>query len=861
VSSLRGGLGGRRAGGLAGLGPRLARLAQLRRTRLGRWAGLALAALLGLPLAGWLSLFAWSLLLPLPAELADSPRPSLRVEDSAGGLLREVRGDDGKRGRALGPGELGEYFPMAMISAEDQRFESHLGVDPWAAARAAVQLVARRRVVSGASTLTMQLARTVRPHPRTLAGKLGEMALALRIERALSKQQILLAYANRVDFGPSLRGLGAASQAYFDKPPASLSLAEAALLAGLPRGPSLYALGRHPELAVRRRNRVLERMAHAGVISADALRRASSEPVFPRRDGPSFGAPHLVQALVSGALGAEQPGLKAALERGAPARLTTTLDRALQRAAEAAALSTVASLASRHVTAAAVIAVENETGDVLAYVGSPDFLDERGLGQNDGVRALRQPGSTLKPFLYGLALEQLGFTAATALPDVELHLALPEGGDYAPRNYDEAFHGPVRLRHALANSLNVPAVWTAHQLGVPPFLERLRQLGFSSLDQDASYYGPGLALGDGEVTLLSLARAYATLARGGTARPLRFVRELAVVRGHEGASVVALEPGASSRVIPEGICAQITDILADRRARRASFGESEALSFPFDVAAKTGTSKGYRDNWAVGYSSEVTVATWVGNFDGSPMERTSGITGAGPLFHAVMEAAMRARPARPLSLDALAEQGRARGRLPGQELYDLARVSICALSGGAPAAACTHRVSEWLPRRAVDELAPCSMHRRVLLERRSGLLAGPGCPTQSVVERDLEYFPQEYLAWARAAGRPLVPTAYAPACPGPAAELADDQADELQITYPHDGARFVLDPDRPRSLQAIEISTSGGQGGLSLEIDGTTVATGPAPLGATYVLQVGDHVLVARGPGGASEPVRIHVRQ
>jgi penicillin-binding protein 1C len=285
-----------------------------------------------------------------------------------------------------------------------------------------------------------------------------------------------------------------------------------------------------------------------------------------------------------------------------------------------------------------VVVVENATGDVLAYVGSPDFGDRAHGGQNDGARAKRQPGSTLKPFVYGLAMERVGLTAASVLPDVELHLDVARG-EYAPRNYDERFHGPVRLREALANSLNVPAVWTAAKVGDGAVLERLREVGFRSLLESPEYYGPAIALGDGEVTLLELAGAYATLARGGVTRPLRFLK------GEEGDLVA--RAGLERRVMPPEIAAVLGDVLADRNARLASFGERSALELPFDVAAKTGTSKGFRDNWTVGYTREVTVAVWVGNFDGSPMEGVSGITGAAPIFRAVMDAAMRGRQPAP----------------------------------------------------------------------------------------------------------------------------------------------------------------------------------------------------------------------
>ena len=319
-------------------------------------------------------------------------------------------------------------------------------------------------------------------------------------------------------------------------------------------------------------------------------------------------------------------------------------------------------LRAKGVTAASAVVIENASGDVLAYVGSPDVFDAENGGQNDGARAERQPGSTLKPFLYELAMEKLGFDPSTRLPDVELHLPVDGGADYAPRDYDGRFRGPVRLREALGSSLNVPAVWTVQQLGVDALLARLRELGFASLSRDADYYGPGLALGDGEVTLLELARAYATLARGGLDLPLRVVSRVE----HAGASeVTSLAPDVARRVMPERFADLVTDVLKDHDAREGAFGERSVLDFPFEVAAKTGTSKGYRDNWTVGFARAVTVAVWVGNFDGKPMTNVSGITGAGPLFHALMEAAMQGRAREPLPITRPSRWPRARrGVLP-----------------------------------------------------------------------------------------------------------------------------------------------------------------------------------------------------
>jgi penicillin-binding protein 1C len=782
---------------------------------------------------------------PLPPELTrpDAYDTSTEILDRHGVVLREIRSNDGTRARWRSLDEVGPIVPRAVIAAEDRRFDLHPGIDPAAIARAAGQVVVNGRVVSGASTITQQLGRTLVKRPRSLHGKFLEMALAIRIEASLEKRAILEQYINRVTFGPGLRGIEAASRFYFDKPARDLSLAEAAALAGMPRGPSLYDPRRGTERILKRRARVLDRMVASGFIREEEASLAKEEPIVLAPKGSGLGAPHLVRGVLSGAIDPIAGEL-----RGKASSITLTIDRGLQREVEVLAQRTVGDLASRSVTAASVVVIENRTGEILAYVGSPDIEDAARLGHNDGVLALRQPGSTLKPFVYGLALERLGFTAGTALPDVALHFpsASPSGdGDYHPQNYDGRFHGPVRLREALANSYNVPAVWTAAALGPDRVLERLREVGLTSLTKEAASYGVAIALGDGEVRLLALAGAYATLARGGVLLPVRAVRE---ARGLEG-SPLALRSGAVEprRVLDEAAAYVITDILADRRARLASFGENSALELPFPVAAKTGTSKGFRDNFTVGYTPEVTVAVWVGNFDGSPMEGVSGVTGAGPLFREVMLAASRLYP--PTAFV------RPEGRIEEAE--------VCPLSGDRPGPACPHTRREIFvffvfgekgaavgaaeDGRRAGPARQCAMHEHVRIERRSGLRAGPGCPDSEVEERVFERYDADLRAWAEAAGRPVAPEAYSPRCPGArgdaiAASMGRSGRDRLRIAYPPDGAAFAIDPSvsGPQAIR-IRADVPAGATGVAITLNGRRIALRAAPYAVDFPLTPGTH--------------------
>jgi penicillin-binding protein 1C len=816
------------------IGARLRTLLGARRPRLRR----ALTVLAALLLAPCLALVLAAALTPLPPELADRRPPSTSVvlRDRHGVVLRELRADDGIRARWVPLADLGDRAARAVLAAEDRRFAHHPGVDPIAVVRAAGQFALHRRIVSGASTLTQQLARNLVKRPRTLRGKFLEAALALRIEASLSKKEILEQYLNRISFGPGLRGIEAASRFYFDKPTRDLSLAEAAALAGIPRGPAVYDPQKGTERLRRRRDRVLERMLDGGLALRAEVRAAQAEPIVIARTGAGQGAPHLVRALMAGQL---DPALGPLRNRTSD--LTLTLDRGLQRELETLTEGTVRGLSARHVSAAAVVVIENATGEILAYVGSPDVEDAARLGQNDGVLAARQPGSTLKPFVYELAMERLGFTAATVLPDVELILPSKDG-TFRPNNYDGRFHGPVRLREALADSYNVPAVWTADAVGPGRVLSRLRELGLTSLGEDAAFYGAAIVLGDGEVRLLDLASAYATLARGGVHRPVVAVQAAV---GKDGVRL-DLPRGEPRRVLDEAAAWIITDVLADRAARIASFGEGNVLELPFPVAAKTGTSKGYRDNYAVGFTPDVTVGVWVGNFDGTPMEGVSGVSGAGPLFHDAMMAAARGRPVRAFDRPAgLIEEA-----------------PVCSLSGARPGGACAHQRREVFAvdrGRSTAPTAACAMHERVRLDRRNGLRAGAACPAEHVEEQVLERFDARLAAWAHAAGRPTAPEAWSPLCPPAPGEVAPVARGALRVAFPTDGARFSIDPGAA-ARQEIRLRAEVPAGAMEVRfvVDGRARAV-RAPFALTWPLAPGSHRLRVEAEGLGADEVTFEV--
>ncbi len=758
---------------------------------------------------------AWVLATPLPVALSasETPESGQRFLDRHGRLIRTARVDSGSRAEWVPIPELSASTIAVLLAAEDKRFYWHPGIDPIAVTRALGQLVWHRRAVSGASTLTQQLARTLQPRPRTLRGKAGEAVLALRMELSLGKNALLEQYVNRVDFGPNVRGIGAASRLYFDKPAGALSVAEAATLVGMVRGPSLYDPTKNPHLAHARRDRVLRRAERAGLLPAQDVAQALAEPLRLQRSALEEGGRHFLRALRMGAL--DSP-----VGAGGGDEFKTSLDFGLQIEVERLARRAVERLGAHDVSAAAVVVLDNRSGDVLAYVGSAGFFDQRSLGQNDGVLALRQPGSTLKPFVYATAMERLGYTAATILPDIELHLATAEG-DYRPKNYNGRQHGPVRLREALSNSLNIPAVLVASRVGPTRVLATLRRAGFDSLTEDAAHYGAAIALGDGEVRLLELAAAYTSLANAGRMRPPRFVLASRLKSGQWQQH----PPHSLRKLMRPQTAAVLFDVLSDPVARAGAFGRGNVLELPFAAAVKTGTSKGHRDNLAVGVSGPVTVAVWVGNFDGRPMIRTSGVTGAGPLFRQVMMAAMRGRnPAAPSS-DAR-----------------LVSAAVCERSGQRPGPHCTHTVTEKFAsgNQAGRE---CDLHRQVWVDADNGLLSAPGCPRAE--QRVVEVYAPRYRAWAKRVGRPIGPQTASPRCP-----RAKPTLQRARIAFPYDGARFLRDPALAASQQRLSVRLQSAGARFRLSLDGRVVAERGSP---TIPLSPGHHRLVLQTAGGRDE--------
>nr|WP_089219452.1 penicillin-binding protein 1C [Sphingomonas laterariae] len=559
-----------------------------------------------------LALWLWTLPPAMPSFAAarEAYRPSEAwLKDRNGRLLDAERVDF--HARRLAWTELSAVAPAVrdtVVAAEDRRFAHHDGVDWWALAGSLRDKLAGRRP-RGASTLTMQLAaflapELARPGARNWRDKLRQMRAARAIEQHWSKDEILEAYLNLAGFRGEAQGISAAALTLFGKAPAALSPDDALLLVALLPSPQASAAEvARRACAIGRRAQCLP-LESAAVAMLGPARRLALDPGL---------APHLARKLL------RTPG----------ATVATTLDAAIQKAAAAALVRQLRGLGATRARDGAVIVVDNESGDVLAYVGGVGGPST--AAAVDGADAYRQAGSTLKPFLYAQAMEKGWITPASIIDDSPVQLDTASGL-YVPQNYDRSFKGPVSARTALAGSLNVPAVRTLLLTGVEPFRDRLFDAGYRGLTEDGDYYGFSLALGSAEVTLLEQANAFRMLANGGRFTPLR---------------IRADDPrGAARRIYSPEAAFLIADMMADPGARAVTFGLDSALRLPFWAAVKTGTSKAMRDNWCIGFSDRFTVAVWVGNLEGDPMRGVSGTSGAAPVWRDVMLALHRDRSSR-----------------------------------------------------------------------------------------------------------------------------------------------------------------------------------------------------------------------
>ena len=689
----------------------------------------------------------------------------------------------------------------AFIAAEDQRFFSHIGIDPISMVRALKENMIQGKIVLGASTITQQMIRITYPRNRTYSKKFIEVLRSLRAEGHLSKEAILEIYLNRVPMGNNLTGVEAASRIYFKKPSSSLNLHENALLAALPKAPgTLNPYGHNKEKLKVRRNWVLKRMYALGFISLKEKLRAEKQPVLVSEKVFPFDAPHFVDMMDKNKISGNTK---------------TTVDLMLQKRVEQILGSHRKRLKKQKALQGSVVVIENKTSNVLALVGSMEH-SKTNLGFNNGAISKRSAGSTLKPFLYAKALDE-GHSPSDTLEDLKRSYISPKG-IYRPVNFNRTSYGPVSMREALGNSLNQSAIYLINQIGYENFFKTVSLLGLNNYkEHDADHYGLGLVIGNLEVKLIQLAAAYATLARGGEFMSPRFLKN---------------DPKPSpNRIFSPESSYIITDILSDPSARVLTFGDFFNQKLPFKVALKTGTSTHYRDSWIIGYTLEYTIAIWIGNFDGSSTNGLSGAKGGGPIFIDILN-------------ELYPDRFAARFKKPESVI----RKTVCSYSGLVPNSSCPHTKEE-LFIREFEPQEKCQYHSK---DKKFHNL--PSQYTDWVYKR----FKNGGAGKYRLAGfsnnlKNIFNGSNSLEDPSKSSKVG------IKITSPLTEEVFLLDPGK--TSYEIHLSALGNAPTqkVSWYVNGLEIASTSLPHHTTVALMKGAHEITAIGPNNQGHSIVISI--
>lgn len=788
---------------------------------------------------------------PIDRLQAGMTLPSTRIYDRNNRLIYEILSDSDTGGlnTAIPLETIPLYCRQATIAVEDANFYSHPGVDIEGVIRALWINLQGGEVLAGGSTITQQVARNLLLDPqqraeRSLRRKLREAVLALQLQTAYSKDDILALYLNQSYYGNLAYGIEAAAGAYFGKDAAALSLAECALLAGLLQSPAVYDPLTNLEAAKDRQAVVLDLMAQTGVITTEQAEIAKNEPLnFAAAPFP-IEAPHFVMAVIK------------QLEREYGQQLyngglevVTTVDLDWQNAAQTIVQHQLESLnlnparPPANAENAALVAMDPFTGQVLAMLGSPDYFDESIDGAVNAALAPRQPGSALKPFTYAAAFDpalEHPMTPATMMLDIETPFITRQLQSYTPANYGLVEHGPVSAREALASSLNIPAVQALQFAGIGRMISLAANAGLNTLTEN-SELDLAVTLGGGEVRLLDLTQAYSIFPNGGTrVEPVMILS----VRDHAGNTLYQwAAPQTSNRVIDERVAYLITDILSDDNARIMGFGRNSALNIGRPAAAKTGTTTDFRDNWIVGYTPNLVVGVWVGNADNAPMTDVTGVSGAAPIWNEFMRTVLRGQP-----------------ELSFTRPDGITRMEVCAPSGMRPTNDCPQRHVEWFIE-GTQPLEFDTVWQAFEIDTRSGLLADEATPDQNRVRRVFEILPQEARDWAVRSGIPQPPPQVV--------TLVDANDDTLRLLEPDPYTVFELSPLLPGESQRIRLTvgTPANTRRVIYRMDGVALGEiDAAPWALWWPLELGEHELVAEalladGSTLLSDPIPFRVVQ
>ncbi|MDL2228972.1 transglycosylase domain-containing protein [Treponema sp. OttesenSCG-928-L16] len=761
----------------------------------------------------------WLILFLIPYPELDAYRNRSRgiaMYDRHGRILRVLPADDGVKREWTELEDIPAGAVRIFIKAEDRRFYFHGGIDPLAVAGSLLRNIRAERTVSGASTITMQLARLIRPRRRGMGGKIAEAWDALRLEARLTKKEILELWLNGIPFGSNMEGIAAAARARFGIPVGALDDSRALLLAVIPRRPGYYDPVLNPGAAVKAALALAER---SGIAADEAsIRRAADAAALPDEGTKApFRSPHFTERLAS-ELRKYPSGREAAENAGGgiPSSFATTLDLGLQTYAEHLLEDELSRLLDNRVTNGAILAIENSGGAVRVYAGSRSWFDESIAGKIDGVQVRNQPGSCLKPFLYALALDR-GFSAADVLPDIPTVFGGSEA--YVPGNFTRRFNGPVRFRVSLASSLNVPAVYLLERLGVNAFENYLVSLGFDSILDTMGTHGTGLALGNAEVSLEELVRAFSAFPRGGVPAELRWYEtpELSLQKPSAQDRSGRNAADAPAPMSPEAAWL-IGDILSDRASRFVGFGPAPSLANTFSSMYKTGTANQFQHIWALGSSRRFTVGVWMGNFSGETVVGRTGSSIPARIVSALLEAMEESSPEGQGSSAGSGPENHAGGKRPAS----LKEIDICSLSGEEAGPFCGGTVREWV---AGNRTLPlCSWH--------------PG--------NGETLYPADYQAWL--SERFHLGT------------VLRDESGGGRIRLPVPGSVFYLDPSLSPEAQAVRVETAGFSSGALVWVnDALQGSLNPAGI---YMLPLrkGKHIVRLEDELGSAASVEFEVR-
>jgi 1A family penicillin-binding protein len=615
--------------------------------------------------------------LPAPTDL-DKKNQILttKIYDRRGEVLYSIYKDENRRLIKLA--DLPPEVIMSTLAIEDANFYNHAGFSVKGILRA-IKINLTKDKIQGGSTITQQLVKnTLLTSEKKFRRKVRELFLAIAVDATYEKDQILEMYFNQIPYGGSTYGIEEAAEKYFGKHAKELSLAEAALLAGIPASPTAYSpFGTNPELAIARQHEVLSRMVKEGYITPEQAQQAMAEPLKFVENKTKIEAPHFVMYVRS--LLAKQFGEEMVSQGGL--EVYTTLDLELQNQVQDIVANEVNDIRKFRISNGAALVTRPDDGEILAMVGSIDYFDFKNDGQVNLTTRLRQPGSSIKPLTYAIALEN-GYTPSTTISDEPITFQIPGSPPYSPKNYDGKFHGNVTVRQSLANSYNIPAVKTLNAIGINRMIDKAQEMGITSW-QDRSRFGLSLTLGGGEVYMTELAQVYGTFANNGYTVPLNPLLLVKDSHGnilYENPCIKDVSKCPRKRTLDPRVAYQINDILSDNNARSAAFGPNSVLHIPGQqVAVKTGTTNNLKDNWTIGYTKDRLVATWVGNNDGTPMSYVaSGITGASPMWNKIIRTQLDADSPHVF-----------------KEPADLKKVAICVKTGTLPCASCPQIKEEY----------------------------------------------------------------------------------------------------------------------------------------------------------------------